>query len=379
MVNYECELCEFSTKRKTELDRHILTKKHINNINDNDNNVYKKNIFSKNVEKLAGINDTKLAGKNIKLAGKNIKSEEIKFMCEKCGSFFNHKSSLSRHKIHRCEKNNKEMLELQQKNDKLELQNEKLLKIASDNAKIASENAEAVNKNAEAANKNAETLNIATKNNKKTVSMMSYAVTNLQSAPTIKQLKSDNIVKLLRGHNKSKISTIEDVLLHQYENNILHQYVGEVIIEYYKKDNKKKQSVWSTDVSRNNFIIKCVVVKGNNSEWINDKSGEKMKKFIIIPIIDKIKSMMNDYTKKIGEKMMLNNVDDMDEARDLFITVMNCNKLIGSILKKKLHLKILKFISPKFDLNVDDKIFSSEDESGSDSDSESESECCFNS
>ena len=32
MVNYKCEICDFSTKKTTDLERHKKTKKHILNI-----------------------------------------------------------------------------------------------------------------------------------------------------------------------------------------------------------------------------------------------------------------------------------------------------------------------------------------------------------
>ena len=219
--------------------------------------------------------------------------------------------------------------------------------------------------------------------------MMSYASSNLKNAPPIKQIRSDKFVKMLNENNKSKNFSVEAVILHQFKNNILHVYLGELILQYYKKDDPDDQSLWSTDVARSNFIIRCAVDGGNDSEWINDKSGTKIKKYIITPMMEKIKQMITVYLDALGDKMRGNNVD-VYGMREYAEDILKCHEMISVILKKKIILKILKYISPKFDFEVDKKIFkkdsNSEDEkpkkknktkmieSVSESDSESESE-----
>jgi hypothetical protein len=327
---YKCEKCNYQTNRKIDLQRHKTSRKHLKNIqkcNDITNN--------KNVIPIKNIT------KNTENTTENIKKEYIS--CNLCKKKFTTKTSMYRHRKHYCENLNEINDDKDIKIEKLEKQIEEVLKLA--------------NKNADVVTKNAETINIATKTNKQTINMMSYAVDNLQNAPPIKQLRSDKIVKMLNENNKSKNFSVEAVILHQFKNNILHHYLGEVILQYYKKDDPDDQSLWSTDVARSNFIIKCAV-KGddNESEWINDKSGTKIKKYIIVPMMEKVKQMITVYLDALGDKMRDVNTD-VTNMREYADEMLKCHEMISVILKKKINLKILKYISPKFDFNVDKKIF----------------------
>jgi len=348
---FECKMCNFSTDKSSNLIRHKKTNKHLSNIE-------KYNNESKN--KCKSFCQHNCADKcQHKLNDKKIYKKDKKIICVECGDLFKHRQSLFKHKKYYCKKKNNKNSEhiddivdkvLINENKELKKQNEELLKLANKNADAVAESVKAVTKNAE-------TINIATKTNKQTINMMSYAVSNLKKAPPIKQLRSDKIVKMLNENNKSKNFSVEAVILHQFKNNILHHYLGEVILQYYKKDDPDDQSLWSTDVARSNFIIKCAV-KGddNESEWINDKSGTKIKKYIIVPMMEKVKQMITVYLDALGDKMRDVNTDvtDMREYAD---EMLKCHEMISVILKKKIVLKILRYISPKFDFNVDKKIF----------------------
>tara|TARA_Y100000590_G_scaffold354574_1_gene407918 strand:+ start:456 stop:1217 length:762 start_codon:yes stop_codon:yes gene_type:complete len=67
MPEYKCELCNFSTKIKTQLARHEKTKKHLKNVAEN-----------------------------------NEKTKEYKYICLQCNTPFSTKSNLQRHKNKNC-------------------------------------------------------------------------------------------------------------------------------------------------------------------------------------------------------------------------------------------------------------------------------------
>jgi len=353
MYKYECKACKYETQRKLDLERHKTSKKHMLNVKKYELNE-KKSIKNAKIKKRDNVTSEHNSEHNSEQ-----KSENEKYACEYCNIIFTTKTSMYRHIRKYCKKKNdinliNENKELKEKNEKIEKQMEELLKLA--------------NKNADVVTKNAETINIATKNNKKTINMMSYAVDNLQDAPVIKQLRCDKIMSMLSANNKSKKFSVEEVLLHQFENNILHQYIGDLILMHYKMDDPDDQSVWTTDVARSNFIIKCAVKGNDESEWINDKSGTKLKKFVIIPILNKIKDIMNDFSTKISNKMKDVNIS-IEDARFCVVMMMNCGRLISVILKKKICIKVLHYISPSFDFKVNENLFLGDD---SDSDSESD-------
>jgi hypothetical protein len=356
MVIYECKICNFSTKRKTEYERHIKTTKHINNIKlyEKETKECKKEKANKehknanNVSKNAN-NVSIDVSKNVSKNANNIgeisqlnKNKKNNILCDLCGKIFKHRSSLSRHKSN-CKGQNKN-------NDEeiVDLKNQikDLVKIVNDATETANTATKTANTATKTANTATDTVSVATRTNKKTISMMSYAIDNLNDAPEIKQLEEKNIVRML--HNNKKHS-LEDMLLFQYTNNMLHEYIGKVIVEHYKKINPTDQSLFSTDTSRSNFIIKCGVTK-KKSEWINDKSGLKIKEIVIEPIINKIKSIIDIYTDALK-----NNIDYTNgfSAREQMNKIMKCMELSSYMGKKKSLVKILRFISPYFDMNID--------------------------
>ena len=190
MPHYKCEPCNYSTYRLPDIDRHNKTKKHLRNMCD----------FS---EKVIGVvyndtcNDTKsiteISHKDTKNITVRKKPKEKKFKCEKCNRHFTEKCNLYRHQKHYCiitvqlssstdenidnNKNIKINRKKKVNNDKdkeieeLKEQNKKLLDLATKNANISEFNAEANVINA--------------KSTKKSMNMMSHAMSML-SCPSSK-------------------------------------------------------------------------------------------------------------------------------------------------------------------------------------------------
>jgi hypothetical protein len=366
---FECNICNFTTDKSCNLSRHKKTKKHlineakwsnndINNYFDN-NSVISESHFRVISESHSDFTDNE---------NKQNKANGNKFKCNVCKKLFSDKSNMYRHrKKHETVKhenflNNNETIQFEdnEKNqlikknieiEELKKQNEQLLKLA--------------NKNADTANKNADTANVATKTNSDTMNMMSYAINNLQDAPSMKPLRNDKILKMLNNNNTSKNFTTEDVILLRFDDNMLHQYIGDLILSHYKKKNPKDQSTWSTDVSRSNFIIKCAVKGSKKSEWIKDKSGLQIKKMVITPIVTKIKNMIMEYCEKFKQHILYTNVC-IEDKREYMGKMDRCNELIRKILKKKIYSKILRYISPHFDFKVDEEDTDSDNDSDSD-------------
>jgi len=111
MVNYECKLCNFMTHRKTNLERHKLTKKHLKNelIDEPEN----------------------------KIETVNIKPVKI-LKCQHCDIIFKHRQNLHRHINKRCKHNpnliknthclKKDHNEMIEQNNELMKQNNELMK-----------------------------------------------------------------------------------------------------------------------------------------------------------------------------------------------------------------------------------------------------------
>ena len=119
MVLYSCNICNFSTNKTTNYNRHLQTKKHLKNVEfmnlSND-------VYTETKKKLFTIEDNRQQKKtlqhNIKYDSKKQdfskkypevstsiqNAEEEKFCCIYCNKIFSHKNNYYRHMKHRCRK-----------------------------------------------------------------------------------------------------------------------------------------------------------------------------------------------------------------------------------------------------------------------------------
>ncbi|ARF08119.1 hypothetical protein Catovirus_1_169 [Catovirus CTV1] len=183
------------------------------------------------------------------------------------------------------------------------------------------------------------------------MSTLSFVIKNYPNAPPLEKISNyDSIftnkqtfIKELAHHNRKKS---------------VDEYLGKIIVGVYKKNDPKIQSLWSSDVSRQNYVIKDFknnkIVKENNlSKWINDKNGVKLKKTIIKPFLEQVKSIGNQYIK---ENRFDNNDndsendsnDDSDDIQDRLETMMQIGDINNNINNKTLEKDICKLIAPYF-------------------------------
>lgn len=173
MPSYTCDLCEFSTKNKSDFKRHNSTRKHINLAHLHNNIVENKTIVNGNRD-----NDVTNIKKSSKKSRQMITKAHI---CSYCGKSFNHKSGLSRHKNVYCNKNEVNVLKkdnklkdralILMKEENLEMR-EKLIDIKEEKLEIREElikekekNSKQPNNNVQPGNNNAGQGNAAANNN----------------------------------------------------------------------------------------------------------------------------------------------------------------------------------------------------------------------
>ena len=126
MVLYNCDCCNFSSNIKTHYNRHLKTKKHINNSNDSVISM----VMNTNEHKM-NTNEHKMNTNEHKMNTTNseISEKSEKFYCEFCFELFNSKPSKRRHELHYCKHNtninkllnekNKQIKKLEKTVDKL--------------------------------------------------------------------------------------------------------------------------------------------------------------------------------------------------------------------------------------------------------------------
>lgn len=363
MTVYKCDLCVFTTERYHNYKVHLISNKHIRNIELNKNNIKLKKKSNKN----------------------------ISFRCKYCNKPFTDKSNLYRHQKHYCndnknyENDNDNIIQyiksLEDKINKMGQQicqqpivpfispqieqfmdyqiNKQIGKIGKQNEKPILEDKideliDIIKINAETINTTAEALNTTAETAKNSISMLKYASKNFKDAPPIYLLNKKDITKLIAYDKKNKNNKIEDYIVSAYKTKTIYSFMGDLIISSYKKVNPKDQSIISTDVSRLTFIIKQLIAGTNQSEWVTDSKGVKITTLIITPLLDKIREMMINFINENHDIMSDTSELDDNEMDKLLDRMKYANSIIYDINQKYLHDEILKYIAPRFKINIVD-------------------------
>ena len=124
---------------------------------------------------------------------------------------------------------------------------------------------------------------------KKSVSALTYSMTNYEDAPHIKAIDVDDV----EIFNESDKKIVEDIIS-AYKHKTFNKYLGDIIVKLHKKDNPLKQSIWNTDDNRLTYLIKDLM-KNNSSNWIVDKKGVKATVYLIDPLLTHVKGLLIAY------------------------------------------------------------------------------------
>ena len=328
MSNFNCKICNYITKEKSNINRHMKSKKHLQKINmdTNKNNMNKNKIIDISQDSPKLPNAPKFSSNPYKTT--EICTIKKNFVCNFCGNNFDRMCNLTRHKKICAQKNN-EVSEL-----KLKLmQYEKDMERYKDNAHHYIEE---VNHYKEETNYYKQMLREAGGLVKKSVSSLTYIVDNYNNAPALQTISIDDIKTL--EDNEKKL--IEDILS-SYKHKTLSKYLGNFIIALYKKDDPKSQSIWNTDDSRLTYLIK-EIFSNKSSNWIIDKKGIKTTEYLIDPFLLHIKKLLISYQKNLVIPDLTHNSTEME-----FI-LYNSKKIIelmNDIDDGIVSKEILKYIS----------------------------------
>ena len=131
-------------------------------------------------------------------------------------------------------------------------------------------------------------------------------------------------------------------IVYDHRHNILYESIGNSIIELYKKVNPQRQAIWTTDTSRQNYILLIENAIGKTKvNWITDKNGIHVKDKIIDPILVYLKAKLDNYVPTKDQKSM--------EAKGVMLGV------IKEINDGGLSRKINKYITSHFYMTDDVK------------------------
>lgn len=314
MVEYICKICNYNTKNKNNYCRHNTSNKHLNNVSD---------VIGTSIVAID------IPNKKSRILSKNKEhNNESRTECKYCSTTFTRVDSLNRH-LNKCS------LKIQQE-DKLR---DKIKELESENQAYKSENKiyKSENQCYKQLLKEAGTIV------KKSVSAMTFASNNYSEAPSIKKITLEDI----KGYEPDTTKMAEHILF-SYKHKILAKYLGDIILHTYKKDDPTKQSIWNTDDSRVTYIIKMLLVK-NTTNWVVDKKGVKTSTYIINPLLQHIKGILNEYNKNTKLDNIKYNREEMEAVLDNSRALL---KLVGEIDDGVICSQILKYISKNLRLNT---------------------------
>lgn len=191
---------------------------------------------------------------------------------------------------------------------------------------------------------------------KTSVSAMSYVIKHYKDAPPLEGLKEFAMIKDVQDDEDDENSddnNFVQTLLYEQKNQHLDAYIGDFIIKTYKKEDPKEQSLWNSDSVRLTYIIR-ELINNKNTNWVVDKKGIKITQYIIDPLLDYIKNVVQDF---ILERATFHHFDEFDTKIEKLLEQLNISaQIIKSIDDKLLSNNINKYIAPYFYLSKSKKI-----------------------
>lgn len=297
--------------------------------------------------------------KNKKIPCNQVRSE----VCEYCKKKFATVGSLSRHLKNSCpqkikldkreEKLKKEEEEFKKEEEQLEKEKRKnkMLITKLMQAKMKRENEKLENQlkkiEDEQSENNINIINNNTINN--TINNCPINITfvtkehikkNFKNGPCIESLTNYNDIRkgnIITSKNISEDVMFIDTIVCKYGCGKLTQYIGNIIISFYKKENKLiDQSLWCSDISRLTFLVRILPKGSLTTTWISDPSGIIVREKVIQPLLEYI-------SKCIDDRVIINLILDPNSDKHSILT-----KIVKSIKNYSLSKNVSKYIAPHF-------------------------------
>lgn len=352
-----CKICNYKTKDRSNYSRHQKSKKHLKKIQANLIPSDKPPINDKNLN---------TSHKPVPINDKSISTHRsIEHICSHCGGRYTRYDNLKRHEGKCVAKR------LQDKDNALRHKNK-------ENEILKQRLEETTKQKDEYHNYYKQLLEISNNRlNTDNISAFNYIISHYNEADPLKEItykeykKARDMTYIKNKPHDEQI--IEDIFI-AHKNKRLHKMLGDIIIKLYRTDDPKKQSLWSTDGSRNKYVVR----KQNKAlcQWVADNKGSYTMNRVVSPLIEHIKDMISQWVDKHcrenEEDLYLEFECSSDEdcnsseseenpfakdlKRDKYVTKVNeyigiLTDLKNDIEKKWVQRKTLKYISPYFSVN----------------------------
>jgi len=184
----------------------------------------------------------------------------------------------------------------------------------------------------------------------KASSLIKYLMENHPNMPALKKINHEDCLNRLKidfncpTNNKDKYN-LQRKLIDEYKYGTFIVNLSQSIINLIKNKDERWQSVFNTDVSRQNYVVKI-----NDDKWNEDIAGKRFSNYIINPLLKSIGKLLSEYRENNIEK---------DKGKklgfDVYLDYMKTSLSFESdIINGKLLKPILKEVSPFLRLIIDE-------------------------
>ena len=281
-MSFICKSCNYKTDKKGNINRHYKSKRHLRNT---------VTVIPEISEQKTTISESDEVDYNLENKSARISENQrkVKKSCKFCGISFTTMSNYNRH-LKNCEERKtvqeNEKLKAQLLEQKKEIQNQKKqLK----EYKVEKEYYR-------------ELINNYSKLGPRTFNSITYVMNKYANAPHIERIEPEKI-EYFQDINMTKVEN----MVSDYRNDRFVTFIINTIISLQKKENPEDQSIWSTDSSRYNYLIK-ELLENEGSYWVIDKKGTKSQDYLIEPILKFIRKEIVKYNELASDALMNENL-----------------------------------------------------------------------
>ena len=258
--NFYCAQCDYSTCKKGDYEKHLLTLKHKNSDNsdkNSDNSDKNSDNFSQKVEKVAKV-----------------------YICE-CGKNYRHRQGLSYHKK-RCVIINEEITEEKPttvtSESELKILTNLVLDVVKQNKELISQNQELTNKIVDICKTGVQSNNISNSNinsNNKTFNLQFFLNETCKNAMNITDFVNSLQLQLSDLENVGKLGYVDGI--------------SSIIVKNLNALDETTRPIHCTDKKRETFYIK------DEDKWEKDDDQKKKIKKVINKVAFKNQNLLNKF------------------------------------------------------------------------------------
>jgi hypothetical protein len=209
---------------------------------------------------------------------------------------------------------------------------------------------EIINKQEEIKEEIKEVKHVVNKAISKASSLIKYLMEHHPNMPPLKKINHEDCLYRLKidfncPTNVKDKYNLQRKLIDEYKYGTFIENLSQSIINLIKNKDEKWQSVFNTDSSRQNYVIKI-----NDDDWNEDIAGKRFGNYIIKPLLKSIGNLLSIYREKYIEK---DNGKKM--GFEVYLDYIKTSLMFESdIVNGKLLKPILKEVSPFLRLITDE-------------------------